>query len=66
MCQHLPQDTKSVSTLKHEPWLLGHPGVIHLLYSCTVYGPAVGYRSRFRASVGGMRIGPEDPQRQSA
>ena len=28
--------------------------------------PTVGYRSRFRASVGGIRIGPEDPQRQSA
>ena len=29
--------------------------------------PAAGYRSRFRASVGGMRIGPvpEDPKRQS-
>ena len=28
--------------------------------------PTVGYRSRFCASVGGIRIGPEDPQRQSA
>ena len=28
--------------------------------------PAAGYRSRFRASVGGMRTDPEDPQRQSA
>ena len=28
--------------------------------------PKVGYRSRFRANAGGMRIGPEDPQRQSA
>ena len=26
----------------------------------------MGYQSRFRASVGGMRIGPEDPQRQNA
>ena len=26
----------------------------------------MGYRSRFRASVGGIHIGPEDPQRQNA
>ena len=36
----------------------------HIRVLCGLCGLA--YRSRFRASIGGMRIGPEDPQRQSA